>query len=342
MTENGAAHPRQTHSCPRQTHSCLIHACARSVAHCNMPGIGLALEQTHNDRLITEIHTGIQARRVGRRTGARNALTGSKPLSVRGIPSARNYWRTSLQTLKSPAVSTADREALILAHLPAVKIVARNIYRRLPAGTSLDDLISTGTLGLIEAIDSFNADLGVQLRTYAAHRIRGAILDSLRRMDWARRGDRKRAKLIDETIARLHQQNAAAPEDADVARELGVGIEEYREWLLRGQAFQLVSLDVTLQQDGLNLLDTIGDSKSSCPCRIAERDQIHSSMMRAVGRMPQVEQTVLTMYFQEEMPLRVIAKVVNLHQSRVCQLKSQAILRLRSHLSKRWPMDEGY
>ncbi len=247
-----------------------------------------------------------------------------------------------MQTISYPADTKVDREELILKHLPVVDLIARSIYRRLPRETSLDDLISTGILGLIAAIDNFKPGLQIQLKTYAAHRIRGAILDSLRRMDWAGRNNRKHAKLINKTIATLEQRKQAAPEEAEVARELGIGIVEYREWVLDTQGLQLMSLDVNLKQEGQTFLDVMGDSESKWPCRIAERTEITSSISRAMQKMSKVDQTVLTLHFEAELSLREIAKVVNLHESRVSQLKSRAILRLRSHVSKRWPLEGQY
>jgi RNA polymerase sigma factor for flagellar operon FliA len=240
------------------------------------------------------------------------------------------------------AVDWVSRETLILEHLPQVRLIARRIHERLPGSVSLDDLISTGIVGLISAIDNFDPKLNVKLKTYAEYKIRGAILDSLRGMDWAPRQQRKRVKMIEAAIATLEQRNHRAPSEDEIARELGLSTEEYHDWLIDVRGVNLGSLEGHApEEEGRDLLRFVSDSEEHWPSRIVERAELERLLAQAIEKMPYVERTVLGLYYHEELTLREIAKVVKLHESRVSQLKSQAILRLRAYLEKRWPMDRG-
>src|SRR5215472_4093763 len=128
--------------------------------------------------------------------------------------------------------ATEERERLILEHLPQVRLIARRIQERLPENISLEDLISTGVIGLISAIDNFDPAHNVKLKTYAEYKIRGAILDSLRGLDWAPRQKRRRAKQIEAAIASAEQRLKRSPHEEDIAQELGISIDEYHEWLV--------------------------------------------------------------------------------------------------------------
>jgi RNA polymerase sigma factor FliA len=233
---------------------------------------------------------------------------------------------------------TADvRDTLILEHLPQVKLIARRIHERLPVSVSLDDLISSGIVGLIAAIDRYDARRDVKLRTYAEYKIRGAILDSLRGLDWAPRLQRKRAKSVEASIAQLEQKHQRTPTEEEIATHLGLSIGEYRDWLSDIRGLTVGSLENAGREDeGYDLLRYLSDPETEWPYQIVERAQLERLLAEAIGKMPNLERTVLNLYYYEEMTLREIAKVVDLHESRVSQLKSQAILRLRSHLQKHW------
>src|SRR5579864_2775039 len=132
----------------------------------------------------------------------------------------------------SEMISDAEREQLILQHLPQVRLIARRIQERLPENICLEDLISTGVLGLISAIDNFDASHNVKLKTYAEYKIRGAILDSLRGLDWAPRQKRRKSKQIEAAIAAVEQRLKRAPNEEEIAAQLRVSLEEYHEWLV--------------------------------------------------------------------------------------------------------------
>lgn len=243
-----------------------------------------------------------------------------------------------LETCDSIAVAPDVREQLILEHLPQVKLIARRIHERLPVSVSLDDLISTGVLGLIAAIDRYDASHDVKLKTYAEYKIRGAILDSLRGLDWAPRQQRKRSKQIESAIAALEQEYQRTPVEEEIAAYLGLSVAEYQDWLTDSRGLTLGSLEnAGTEQEGCDLLRYLSDSDEQWPSQIVERAELERVLAAGIEKMPNLERTVLSLYYYEEMTLREIAKIVDLHESRISQLKSQAILRLRSYMQKRWP-----
>ncbi len=243
---------------------------------------------------------------------------------------------------QAAATSPEERERMILEHLPQVRLIARRIHERLPESVSLDDLVSTGVVGLISAIDRFDPTHKVKLKTYAEYKIRGAILDSLRGLDWAPRQQRKRVKQIEAAITDVEQRLKRAPTEDEIAAQLGLSLADYHDWLVEVRGVNLGSLEGTSsQEEGRDLLKYISDDESQWPSRLLERSELEKLIADGIGSMPPMERTVLSLYYYEELTLREISKVVDLHESRISQLKSQAILRLRSYVEKRWPCDRG-
>jgi len=248
--------------------------------------------------------------------------------------------------MSTDIVNTEDarevRESLILEHLPQVRLIARRIHERLPESVSLDDLVSSGILGLIAAIDKFDPAHNVKLRTYAEYKIRGAILDSLRKLDWASRDRRRKTKQIEAAVLAAEQRLSRAAVEEEIAAELQLDLKEYREWQLDILGLNLNSLDYTSDyEDGRNLLDTVADNQEHWPSNLLESSELERLLAAAMERMPPVERTVLCRYYQEELTLREIAQIMHLHLSRISQLKSRAILRLRCFLKDRWPTERG-
>jgi RNA polymerase sigma factor for flagellar operon FliA len=248
----------------------------------------------------------------------------------------------AVQKYEAQSQAADDRERLILEHLPQVRLIARRIHERLPESVNLDDLISTGTIGLIAAIDRFDPTHNVKLKTYAEYKIRGAILDSLRGLDWAPRQQRKRSKQIEAAIISAEQRLHRAPSEDEIAKELDLSLEEYHDWLVDIRGVNIGSLETTSPEgDGRNLLKYISDDEENWPSRLLERSELHRLLAEAIEKMPRTERIVISLYYHEELTLREIAKIVNLHESRVSQLKSQAVMRLRSYMEKRWPLERG-
>ena len=238
-------------------------------------------------------------------------------------------------------ISDEERERLILEHLPQVRLIARRIQQRLPESIVLDDLISTGVIGLIAAIDNFDPGENVKLKTYAEYKIRGAILDSLRGLDWAPRQKRKKSKQIEAAVAEAEQRLQRAPTEAEIAAELGIQLDEYHQWLVEIRGLNIASLEYVSGDQGTDLLNYIPDDSNDLPSAILERSELERLLAKSIDGIPEIERTVLSLYYHEELTLREIAQVVNLHESRISQLKSQAILRLRSHMAEQWPAARG-
>jgi RNA polymerase sigma factor FliA len=238
--------------------------------------------------------------------------------------------------------TTLRREALVMQHLPQVRLIARRIHERLPSYISLDDLISTGVIGLLAAIDNFDASLNVQLKTYAERRIRGEIMDSLRELDWAPRETRKKSKVIEAAIHKSKQRFGREPSEEEIAGELGIDPAEYQRWLNEIQAIDLQALEYVNPDGGRSdLLRVVPDAEENWPSHVVERSELERILALAIERMPKLERTVLNLYYFEELSLAEISKIVKLHLSRVAQLRVQGVLRLRSHLQRVWTGTPG-
>lgn len=235
------------------------------------------------------------------------------------------------ETCSSSSLPEETREELILQHLPQVRLIARQIRERMPMSVSFDDLVSAGILGLIAAIDRFDSEQRVKLRTYAEYKIRGAMLDSLRGMDWASRQQRRRGRMIEAAIALLEHKLNRVPTEEEIADELGVTLERYQDWLSAARSLTIGSLEsVQGEDDGRSLLRHVSDRSEKSPAQIVEQAELETLLASAITQLPEVEKTILSLYYYEEMTLREIASILDLHESRISQLKSQAILRIRS------------
>jgi RNA polymerase sigma factor for flagellar operon FliA len=233
-------------------------------------------------------------------------------------------------------IDAAERERLILEYLPKVRWVAAGIHERLPPSISEEDLVSAGIVGLIAAIDKYDAGRSASLWTYAEYKIRGAILDSIRGLDCMSQHRRKRARELQAGIAAAEQRCQRTPEEQEIAQELGVTVDEYRAWLLETQGVTLGSLDVCGADGGEALVERyIADESVESPLDTAARAEMEGLLAVAIEHLPEPEQLVLHLYFNEELTLVEVGRVMSLHYSRVSQLKSQAVLRLRNYLQTR-------
>lgn len=239
---------------------------------------------------------------------------------------------------RAETVSGEERESLILEHLPQVRLVARKIHERLPESICFDDLLSAGVIGLIQAIDNFDPRQNVKLKTYAEFRIRGAILDSLRETDWAPRLKRKQAREFEAAMTRAEQKLGRTPEEAEIAAELNLSVDAYRQKLTEMEALNIGELEFARdERENPVILKYASSAEEDSPAVTLERAELERLIATSIDRIPKVEKTVLSLYFYEELTLREIAEVMGIHLSRVSQIKSQAILRLRTSIGKRWP-----
>lgn len=234
------------------------------------------------------------------------------------------------------------RERLILEQLPQVNLIAHRFHERLPNCVGLDDLVSTGIVGLISAIDNFDPRQGVLLKTYAEYKIRGAILDSLRGMDWASRYRRKKAKDIEQAIWTAEQKLHRIPTEEEIASEMNLSLAEYHERLGEVQGLSLQSLETKVGPNGnQNLLALIADEDEPSPAEQLERSELERLLAETIEQMPEIERTILSLYYRDELKMREISEVLNMRVSRISELKSQAILRLRAILARKWPTTRG-
>ena len=215
-----------------------------------------------------------------------------------------------------------------------VKRIAHHMYAKLPASVEVDDLIQVGMMGLADAISKYDSQHGAQFETYANQRIRGAILDELRSTDWMSRTSRKEQKIIEKAIQKAEQQLGRDPGEQDIANEMGISISAYQEMLFKSRGTQLLYLeDLTAEVNGdEEFLDRYVSDSESDPFHMLENQNMRQSLIDAIGLLPEREQNIMSMYYEQEMNLKEMAEVLGITDSRVSQLHSQAIARLRLKL----------
>jgi RNA polymerase sigma factor for flagellar operon FliA len=229
------------------------------------------------------------------------------------------------------------RDRLILTYAPLVKFVAGRVGASLPAHVDEQDLVSYGLLGLIGAIERFDPDREIKFETFAMARIRGAIIDELRSLDWVPRSVRTRARQIERAIATLEKELMRAPTDDEIAKKLGVTEEELDESLLEISRSSVGALDELWSPsaggDSIALIDTIEDESGPDPEASLEQTEIREALAESISELPEREKLVVTLYYYEELTLREIGEVLGVTESRVSQLHTKAFLRLKAHLS---------
>ena len=246
---------------------------------------------------------------------------------------------TSVSTRRRTRQTKEQRDQIVLDHLPLVKAIAIRVHESLPVHVDLDDLIHAGVMGLFDAVTKYDCAKKVQFHSYAKHRIKGAILDSLRQLDWAPRTQRRHAKQIDAAIAVTEQRLQRAPDDAEIAAELNLTVEGYHKWQVNISGLNLGRLEPGGPEDSENgdLLRFVSGDPKELPSALFERSELLRVLTLAISGIPAIEKTVLSLYYRGELTLREIAKIVGLHESRISQLRTQAILRLRLMMAKLWP-----
>ena len=240
----------------------------------------------------------------------------------------REYRRTSDERLRS---------RLILTYAPLVKFVAGRIGSGLPGHVDDEDLVSYGLLGLIDAIERFDLDRDIKFETYAIARIRGAIIDELRALDWVPRSIRSRARDIERAIGELESRLGRAPTDEEIAGKLGMTEEEFGDSLTDISRSSIAALDelwtVSPGGDQIALIDTIEDTQEPNPEFALEETELKEAVAEAIAALPEREKLVVTLYYYEELTLREIGEVLGVTESRVSQLHTKAILRLKARLA---------
>ena len=228
-----------------------------------------------------------------------------------------------------------DRDGLIRQHVPLVRRIALHMIAKLPPNVELDDLIQVGMIGLAEALSRFESEQGVQFETFASQRIRGAMLDELREGDWMSRSSRKSQKEIEQALNRLEQRLGRPPLESEIAAELGMDLDDYQSLLGKVRGTQLVYLEDIGggdSDDGDDYLERHVADSGADPFALLRDQRLRLALVDAIKALPEREQHVMGMYYEHDMNLKEIAAVLGVTESRVCQLHSQAIARLRTKM----------
>lgn len=227
-----------------------------------------------------------------------------------------------------------DKEQLVSQYAPLVKRIAYHLMVKLPPSVQVDDLIQNGMIGLLDAMSRYDEG-PAQFETYAVQRIRGAMLDGLRENDWLPRGLRREMRRIEATITTLEQRYARAPLEGELAAALGMTLEEYQKLLLEARGHQLVYLEDLGSGEGDEdeaYLERHLASSHPDPLMLLLDQDMRSALMTAIDALPDREKLMMSLYYDEELNLREIGQVLGVTESRVCQLHTQAVSRLRAHL----------
>ncbi|MFJ3793752.1 RNA polymerase sigma factor WhiG [Kitasatospora sp. NPDC090091] len=267
------------------------------------------------------------------------AATAETPAPRRG---PAGHERTALEALWRSYKETGDqrlREQLILHYSPLVKYVAGRVGVGLPSNVEQADFVSSGVFGLIDAIEKFDIDRAIKFETYAISRIRGAIIDELRALDWIPRSVRQKAKAVERTYATLEARLRRTPHEPEVAAEMGIAIEDLHAIFSQLSLANVVALDELLHPvggdgDRLSLMDTLEDHGADNPVEVAEDRELRRLLAQAVNTLPEREKTVVTLYYYEGLTLAEIGQVLGVTESRVSQIHTKSVLQLRAKLSE--------
>ncbi len=227
-----------------------------------------------------------------------------------------------------------DRNAMIRQYQPLVRRLAHHMMAKLPANVQVDDLIQVGLIGLSDALSRYEAGQGAQFETFATQRIRGAMLDELRENDWMSRGSRKSQKDIEQALHRLEHRLGRTPLESEIAAEMGMSLSDYQSLLGKVRGTQLVYLEDMGRgsDDDDSFLDRHVADSDADPLNLLGDQRLRDALVAAIKLLPEREQLIMSMYYEQDMNLKEIALVMNVTESRICQLHSQSIARLRAKM----------
>jgi RNA polymerase sigma factor FliA len=252
------------------------------------------------------------------------------PLEVH--PSAQELWNRYHHRGDTPA-----ENALVEKYLPLVKSALGRLAITLPDHVDHDDLNSAGLMGLLQALRNYDPCCGTSFETYARLRVRGSMLDELRRMDWVPRTVHEKARRIQETISQVEQRLGRLPTDSEVARALNISNSEYGDLLAEVRPATFICLDAVCSVEGAeasSLCDVIADPSAEGPVEVASRNELKEIILQRLKDLPDTQRKVLALYYGEDLHLREIAELLGLTESRICQIHSQAILSIRSYVQR--------
>ena len=237
------------------------------------------------------------------------------------------------------SMQTYDMDGLVVEHAPLVKRIAYHLISRLPSCVQVDDLIQAGMLGLLEAVRHYDASQGASFETYAGIRVRGAMLDELRRYDWTPRSVHRKAREVAEAIREIEAQTGRDARDAEVAEHLKMPLSDYHQVLQDALCCRVFSIE-ELMEAGDSVLEACADNRIA-PIDRLTRSGFARALADAISGLPERERLVVSLYYEEEMNLREIGVVLGVSESRVCQIQSQAMLRLRARMHDWLDNEEG-
>jgi RNA polymerase sigma factor for flagellar operon FliA len=235
------------------------------------------------------------------------------------------------------AAGQPDRDQLVQRFVPLVKRVAYHLMARLPASVQFEDLVQNGILGLLDAIDRFEEGFGAKFETYATQRIRGAMLDGLRENDWLPRQLRRELRRIEAMVSQLEHTHGRAPTERELADALGMSLADYQKTLGDARGHQLLYFEDFVGEGDEDFLDRHLTDDGSDPLSILEEQGIQQALAAAIERLPEREKLMMALYYEQDLNLREIGEVMGVTESRVCQLHSQAVARLRSQVLGQLP-----
>lgn len=224
----------------------------------------------------------------------------------------------------------------IIRHASLVKRIAYHLLNRLPPTVQVDDLIQAGMVGLLEASSNFDPEMGASFETFAGIRIRGAMIDEIRRSDWTPRSVHRKFREVTEAIRRIENETGADARDADVAAALGIGLSEYHQILIDSSSSRIYSID-SMESDSQE--GALPSSSSETPDEALTSDEYQSQLAEAIRHLPEKEQLVMSLYYDDELNFREIGEILDVTESRICQLHGQALLRIKSRMSE-WSRQE--
>ena len=230
------------------------------------------------------------------------------------------------------AAGQFNKDHLVQRFAPLVKRIAYHLMARLPSSVQVDDLVQNGMMGLLDAISRFEAGMGAQFETYAAQRVRGAMLDGLRENDWLPRSLRRDFRRIEEAIAQLEQQYGRAPAEKELAAALGMSLGEYQKMLQDTRGHQLISFEDMVEEGEEDFLERHLTDDSGEPSKILEDEALRRILVQGIEALPEREKMMMALYYEQDLNLREIGEVMGVTESRVCQLHSQAVARLRARV----------
>ncbi|MCL2020966.1 MAG: RNA polymerase sigma factor FliA [Betaproteobacteria bacterium] len=231
------------------------------------------------------------------------------------------------------ATGQIDREQLIEQYAPLVKRIAYHLVARLPANVQLEDLVQNGMIGLLDAFERYREGLGAQFETYASQRIRGAMLDSLRESDSLPRQTRREMRRVEAALRQLEHQHGRPPSETELAEALAMPLADYQRLMQEARGHQLLYMEDFENEEGeSSFLDRHFGNSELDPAVLFENQALRQNLAQAIFQLPEREQLVMALYYDEELNLREIGEILGVTESRVCQLHSQAVSRLRGYL----------